>query len=151
MADVNKPDSSEAQPMISSPGSNGAVTTDPTTVGGAEPLVSETPSAMGPPPFQELILQLHWIAGLLIVVCGGWGLIALALYLTRNGTQDVFLVIGVAAAISLVFFLGMEYKQLLTRLTGLRPFSADPFGVKSGLLFLADRCSRLDVPLLRHR
>ena len=71
----------------------------------------------------------------MIVVCGGWGLIALALYLTRNGTQDVFLIIGVAAAISLIFFLGMEYKQLLTRLTGLRPFSADPFGVKSGLFF----------------
>ncbi len=37
--------------------------------------------------------------------------------------------------VSLVLFLGLEYKQLLTRLTGLRPFSADPYGIKSALFF----------------
>ncbi len=95
MADVNKPDSSEARPMTSSPGSNGAVTTVPTTVERADPLASETPSTVpATAHFNELILQLRWIAGCVIVVCCGWGLIAMALYLTRNGTQNIFFVIA---------------------------------------------------------
>ena len=90
---------------------------------------------MAPATFNELIFQLRWFAGLVVVVCCGWGLIALALYLTRNSGHDLSLVIGVAAAISLILFLGLEYKHLLTRLSGLRPFSADPYGVKSALFF----------------
>ncbi len=89
-------------------------------------------------PFNELILQLRLDHRQLIIVVWRLGVvIAMALYLTRNGmrTMSSSVVIGVAAAISLVIFLGLEYKQLLTRLTGLRPFSADPYGVKSALFF----------------
>jgi signal peptidase I len=90
--------------------------------------VNTGPEGAGP---SELRLLAGWVAGLVLVVVCGWGLLYLTFYLTRSlHLKDPELPFGLAALLSLGLFLILERKFWLSRLMGLR-IDPDSAGWKS--------------------
>jgi signal peptidase I len=68
----------------------------------------------------EFVMLGRWIAGCLLVVVCGWGLVILALYLTHSFKKDMQLAFGISGLFSLGLFLLLERNFWLSRFMGLR-------------------------------
>jgi signal peptidase I len=68
----------------------------------------------------EFIMLGRWILGLLLVLACGWGLLALAFYLTRSRVQSPEIAFAVFAALDLVLFFFLERNFWLSHFMGLR-------------------------------
>jgi signal peptidase I len=68
----------------------------------------------------EIQRFIGWSCGLVLILVCGWGLLAVALYLTRHETRNMEVAGGVAALLSLGMFFFLERNLWLSRFMGLR-------------------------------
>jgi signal peptidase I len=87
--------------------------------------VQDSPTAPTPaapantPPASELVRFLGWVAGLVVVLCCGWGLLFVAFYFTRNKAHpDTGFALATVLDLGLFFLLERRFR--LSRLMGLR-------------------------------
>jgi signal peptidase I len=68
----------------------------------------------------EMLMLGRWLLGCAIVLAGGWGLLALAFWLTRSHKQSTELALSITAVLDLVLFYFLERGFWLSRFMGLR-------------------------------
>jgi signal peptidase I len=99
----------------------------------------------------ELVMFLRWILGCVLVLVCGWGLIALAGYLSYGPGQTWKVVVAIAAGCNLVLFVFLERNHWLSGFMGL-PFKPDSPGWHSavvlwlfGIVYLLFHSTRSDL------